>query len=45
MLLEHWAAIHARPKLKALPEIADISTDQDKAGLQTEPEDRSRRPR
>ncbi|HLZ65203.1 MAG TPA: efflux RND transporter permease subunit [Aliidongia sp.] len=32
-LLEHWANA-MRDRLKALPEIADISTDQDKAGLQ-----------
>ena len=33
VLLERWAAT-MRDRLKALPEIADVSTDQDKAGLQ-----------
>jgi hydrophobe/amphiphile efflux-1 (HAE1) family protein len=32
-LLERWAGI-MRDRMKALPEIADVSTDQDKAGLQ-----------
>jgi hydrophobe/amphiphile efflux-1 (HAE1) family protein len=32
-LLQHWADT-MRERMKALPEIADVSTDQDKAGLQ-----------
>ena len=32
-LLQHWADA-MRERMKALPEIADVSTDQDKAGLQ-----------